>query len=98
MSNTDDQFNRFVRHYKKTCDACPALFEGTLTNGVGFYLRYRHGVALLGLEDGSPTVYKIIDRMADGSMDDSEFRETFTELFHQVVLDKFGFSTEDRYL
>ncbi len=39
----------------QTCLACPTQYEGRLSDGRGFYFRYRHGVASLGFDskDGS---------------------------------------------
>ena len=33
-----------IKHLRLTCMACPSQWEGTLTDGRTFYIRYRYGL------------------------------------------------------
>jgi len=68
-----------------TCSACPDQYEGTLTDGTAFYLRYRSGHAELGVGadldaavmdtiDGARTCEQIGDYL-DGMFDSDAQRD-----------------------
>jgi hypothetical protein len=37
-----------LQSLEKTCIACPAQWEGTLSDGAFFYVRYRNGILSIG--------------------------------------------------
>lgn len=55
----------------QTCTACPSQWEGELDNGDEFYVRYRHGNFTVDI-NGKEVIYKEINRMADGFMEEEE--------------------------
>lgn len=62
--------------------SCPVQYEGKLKNGLGFYFRYRFGVAMLMLNNtrgASMETYPNGD--ADGDLTEEQYQWVFMELY-----------------
>ena len=68
-----------VKYLVKTCDVCPAQWDGELKNGQTIYIRYRYGVLSWGI--GKNLTLAVRDSFSnrkhigddlDGSMTDTE--------------------------
>lgn len=96
---TPDEIAYFlvVREDHKTCEACPTQWEGALKDGRTFYFRYRHGYASLTVSEPDEDNYLInqnTDRsryfethpngMADGYMDNQQYRTAFMHLYREL--------------
>ena len=90
------RYDYLVDTDEKTSEGCPTQWEGLLNDGRVFYFRYRHGRAYLGVahdkdaavfagESGGVESVTHIERMADGYMDDDEYREVFVKLYDALV-------------
>ncbi|AXH67338.1 hypothetical protein SEA_WOFFORD_196 [Streptomyces phage Wofford] len=78
-------FDRLVRSYDYSCNACPVIVDGFLISGEPFYFRLRHGVARLVLEDTKrAAVMNAIDGL-DGTCSNEQFKQMFMRLYLEII-------------
>lgn len=92
--DTSMTYDDVVKTAELTCDGCPTIYEGRLTNGDSYYVRYRHGVVRFENESKNLTATASLQRMADGVLSYDEFREYVVTL-HEETLEEWGTLLED---
>jgi hypothetical protein len=82
-----DVFAKLVESWERTCQACPAQFEGRLRSGLAFYFRFRWGTAYLSV--GTTPEDAVRDTLPaatsyggdlDGELTDDQFKDLFVRL------------------
>lgn len=84
---TNLTYDDVVKTAELTCEACPTIYEGLLTNYDSYYVRYRNGVVRFENETKNLIATASLSRMADGYLDYYEFKEYVVSLYAETLVE-----------
>jgi hypothetical protein len=85
MSINPATYAETVKTAQEVVPGAPTIYEGHLTNGDSYYVRYRHGLILFENETKQITAHTTLEREQDGVLSFEEFQHYVVELHEETV-------------